>query len=135
MVLNDLSFQLFFIDAPEGNEDPLFLDINTKVDRDTFLMINESVLKIAFISNSIRLLIIKSAIAREKSKIIEYSCDIFSQFFKVHLGRSPFDFELQLYKNNLENNPICKIENYTFKDQENAFVKTITELFLKGYIV
>jgi hypothetical protein len=129
MQLNDLGFQLYFDDAPRGDDDPLFQEINNAINGDDFIMHNEITLDIALISDRVRQTINKNLYTRMGLETLRKATIKFIRGFIYMLGVMPSDHTIAIFRENLIRRGNERVENYTDHDQFEAAQETMLQLF------
>lgn len=96
MIINDLSFQLFFKQKDSKRTDEYFFGINNIIPRKEFLNHNEHTFKVAFISDENRKLVYKKLYAFIADKIMRSAISMFrhafSQIFKRPAPQGIIDY-------------------------------------------
>lgn len=127
--LNDLGFQLYFDDAPEGNEDPLFTEINDVITASNFRSIGVDDLNVALISDPTRMEINQRLYTRMGQETIRKATMKFMKGFIYMFGLQPGTYEIGLFQKKLVDKAGTKVEGYTDDDQFTAAQETVVELF------
>ncbi len=128
MQLNDLGFQLYFDDAPCGDDDPLFQEFNGIINGG-LLMHNENSLDIALISDDHRKAVNNNLYARMGSETLRKATLKFIKGFIYILQVMPTDYAVSVFQSNLIKRGNGRIENYTDHDQFEAAQETMLQLF------
>ncbi|NLR82281.1 hypothetical protein [Chitinophaga eiseniae] len=129
MILNDLSFQIFFDDAPDNSFDPEFMGINNVIKKDELLMKNEANFEVAILSNQVRMQVNRNLNSAMKDIILKPAIELFSLAFQKFIQRLPHREEVQLFIQNVIKRGDHKLENYTPKDFVEAASETMLQLF------
>ncbi|MCW3109236.1 MAG: hypothetical protein JWQ09_3742 [Segetibacter sp.] len=129
MILNDLSFQLFFDDAPDNGFDRELMGINRVINRDELLMQGEVQFHAAVLSDKSR----KQINANLNNLMVEITLkpaiELFSLGVQKFVRRKPTADEIALFIKNVERRNHDKLENYTPADFTEAATQTMQQLF------
>jgi hypothetical protein len=126
MILNDLSFQLFFKEK-QVNSREFFHGINGIVTTKDSVNIREGSLKIAILSNEKRLWVIRNLASYVSNKIMSKGVSLFREAFKKIFRKPSPENLVDYFKHQVAFGANDQVENYTTTHFFNATMKVLVD--------